>query len=261
MPQVEIIYQDNNLLIVNKLAGQIVNAATSHQQESLQEYFAKIWQLPYPTAAASQEASDEELFISRAGMVHRLDKNTSGVLLWAKNPTTLKALLQQFQQRKVSKTYLCLAHGLLKETEGRISLPLARKKTNRQIMAVDPLGREAITFFQLLRHYQFNPAKLPTVSRKKLLQLYQGFSLLQVQPQTGRTHQIRAHLTNYHHPLVGDGAYLSPRKAKLDLLWCQRQFLHAQSISFTHPATGKPLTFNSPLPQDLQQALTYLINA
>lgn len=261
MPQPQLIYQDEDLLVINKPAGQIVNTATSHQQESLQTYFANQWHLPLHTKPVGQNASAEEIFLSRQGMVHRLDKDTSGLLLWAKNPPTLMALLKQFQQRQVEKTYQCLVHGFFKEDSGRISLPLARKRTNRQIMAVDPQGREAITLFQVQTTYQFNfPHNLP-VKNKLLTNLYQGFSLLLVQPQTGRTHQIRAHFTHLHHPLVGDSAYLSKKKAALDKLWCQRQFLHACSLTFTQPRTQKKLHFYVDLPTDLQKTLSYLINA
>lgn len=258
----EIIYQDDDLLVLSKPAGQIVNTATSHHQESLQDYFAQLWHLPPPPLQpTSQDSSIQEIFTERRGMVHRLDKNTSGLLLWAKNPPALTKLLAQFKQRQVTKTYLCLTHGLLKQTSDRISLPLARKRTNRQIMAVDPQGRPAITHYQVQQYYQFSPDKLPQIKKSVIAKLYQGFSLLQVHLETGRTHQIRAHLTHLHHPLVGDQAYLSTTKAKLDPLWCPRQFLHAHRLTFTHPTTNKQLTFTADLPTDLTQALTYLIPA
>lgn len=257
----QFLYQDDDLLVINKPAGQIVNRATSHRQESLQEYFAQQWHLPLINEPAKQNASAEDIFLSRQGMVHRLDKDTSGLLLWAKNPPTLVALLQQFQKRQVKKTYQCLVHGFFSDQDGRISLPLARKRTNRKIMAVDPHGREAITLFQVQERYQFNLQHQLPVKNKLLINTYQGFSLLLVTPQTGRTHQIRAHLTHLHHPLVGDGAYLSSKKAKLDKLWCERQFLHAYSLTFTHPRNHKKLHFQADLPADLQQALTWLIPA
>lgn len=261
MLEPQLLYQDDDLLVINKPAGQIVNHATSHQQESLQEYFARQWHLPPLSEPAEQNASAEDIFLSRQGMVHRLDKDTSGLLLWAKNPPTLSALLQQFQKRQVEKTYQCLVHGFFSDQRGRISLPLARKRTNRKIMAVDPQGREAITLFQVQARYQFNPSNNLPVKSKIINNTYQGFSLLLVTPQTGRTHQIRAHLTHLHHPLVGDSAYLSSKKAKLDKLWCKRQFLHAYSLSFTHPRSQKKLHFQADLPADLRQALDWLIPA
>ena len=269
MTDLPIIFEDNDLLVINKPAGMIVNRATSHHETSLQDlmvdylHLADIPSGPIPDATAPPEA----IFAFRQGMVHRLDKDTSGVILWAKNPTALVALLHQFQKREVHKTYLCLVHGLLNTPEGRINLPLARKATNRQIMSVSPAGRPAITTYQVQSYYHgFDATRLkdlttPAINDLKparLAQIYQGFTLLAAQPLTGRTHQIRAHFTHRGHPLVGDTAYLPRRKARLDPLWCPRQFLHAASITFTHPLTKETFTLTTPLPKDLQEALTWL---
>ncbi len=273
-----IFYEDEQLLLINKPAGLIVNEATSHQQESLQtllgEYLAKLKlpekeNVPLPENFQPQYGSIEEIWQQRKGMVHRLDKNTSGVLLWAKTPRTLIFLLAAFAQRQVEKTYLCLTHGLFgQEKNGRVSLPLARKLKNRQLMAVSAGGREAITLYQVEQAWstfsyqalleQKKDGVLP--SKKQIEKIYQGFSLVKVRPQTGRTHQIRAHFTHLHHPLVGDQAYLSNKKWQLDQIWCPRQFLHASELTFpnpTHPEQN--LTFSVPLPADLETALTFLL--
>ena len=272
MTDLPIIFEDNDLLVLNKAAGVIVNRATSHQQISLQDQVSAYLGLtppPIGIPAPGASAPPEIVFAFRAGMVHRLDKDTSGVILWAKTPAALTGLLQQFQARQVHKTYLCLVHGLEREREGRINLPLARDRRRRQIMSVSPTGRPALTTYEVANYYrtfdaerflhvyrQNFPDKKLTTSR--LTQIYQGFSLIQARPQTGRTHQIRAHFTHLGHPLVGDVAYLPRRKAVLDPLWCPRQFLHAAQIELVHPLTGAALRFEAPLPEDLQVALTWL---
>ena len=264
-----IIYQDTHLLVINKPAGLIVNSATSHSQVSLQQQLAAYLGLPDPPPdlIPDQYSSPEQTFLFRQGMVHRLDKDTSGLLLWAKDPDTLSSLLAQFQKRQVAKTYLALCHGILHPDTGRICLPLGRKSGKRQLISVRPDGKPALTYYQVQQlFYHFDATRLlsllPATPRRyhtrDLQQLYQGFSLLALQPRTGRTHQLRAHLTHLGHPLVADTAYLPARKAKLDPYWCPRQFLHASRLEFTHPSTQQRLTFTSALPSDLQAVLTYL---
>ena len=265
-----IIFEDADLLVIDKPAGVIVNRATSHHQYTLQDFMVDYLSLPPIPAdlpVPDEHASREHVFAFRQGLVHRLDKDTSGLILWAKNPDSLANLLSQFQQRTVHKTYLCLTHGLWRDKSGRLTGALARKPTNRQIMAVVPDGRPAVTLYQVTQEFPhfatdklLSTAKLAgiTLHRRDIERLYQGFSLVEMQLLTGRTHQIRAHATNVSHPLVGDTNYLPRRKARLDPLWCPRQFLHAQQLSFTHPTSGEPLTFTTPLPADLRAALTWL---
>ena len=272
MTDLPIIFEDNDLLVLMKAAGVIVNRATSHQQVSLQDQVSTYLGLtppPLGLPAPDESTPPEVVFAFRAGMVHRLDKDTSGVILWAKNPPSLANLLRQFQARQVHKTYLCLVHGLEREREGRINLPLDRDRKNRQIMSVCPTGRFALTTYEVINYYRTFDAKRflaiyqekfpgKKLTANRLAQIYQGFSLMRAWPHTGRTHQIRAHLTHLGHPLVGDAAYLPRRKAALDHWWCPRQFLHAADIQLCHPFTGSPLHFSAPLPEDLQLALTWL---
>jgi len=272
MTDLPIIFEDEDLIVIDKPAGLIVNRATSHQQYSLQAMMTDYLHLPSNDGLPppDQFAPPEAVFAFRQGLVHRLDKDTSGLLLWAKNPAALAALLTQFSSRQVHKTYTLLVHGLLRQPTGRINLPLERKRTNRQIMAVSASGRPALTLYEVNEYYRTFAADDfcrkfcgdPAFPRQgltaaALAQLYQGFTLLTAHPRTGRTHQLRAHFTHLGHPLVGDTAYLPRRKARLDPLWCPHQFLHASQISFTHPRTGTPLTFTSPLPADLHQALQW----
>ncbi len=281
-----ILYEDDDILVIDKPAGLIINTAQTHHQLSLQDLVAQYLdsahqtfsdQIPaalLPADYDPQFGSPLDIWQERRGLVHRLDKDTSGVTVWAKNPTSLLHLLSQFRQRTTSKTYLCLVHGLFPadKMQDRINLPLARKPSNRQLMAVTAVGgRTALTLYQVQKSWpQFDFSRLQehfaasfpdqnlTLKKRELDKLYQGFSLVQAMPKTGRTHQIRAHFTHLKHPLVGDQSYLSHKKARIDQLWCPRQFLHAQSLSFTHPVSQQPLTFTSPLPQDLQTALTFL---
>ena len=268
-----IIYEDDDVLVINKPAGLIINEAATHHQCSLQTLVAAYLDSQPPTTAAPLAlpidfeptyGTAEEIWQQRQGMVHRLDKDTSGLTVWAKNPAALINLLWQFKNRQVSKSYLCLVHGLFsQEKSGRINLPLGRKLTNRQLMTVTASGRSALTLYQVQQEWrQFNYPQLkithPETKSKVVAQLYQGFSLIKATPKTGRTHQIRAHFTYLKHPLVGDQAYLSTRKAQLDKIWCPRQFLHASELTFSHPRTGSQCSFTSPLPQDLEAALTFV---
>lgn len=274
-----IIWQDDDIIALNKPAGLIVNNATTHQQTSLQQLiinrfanehrcFDEQWLAAnrdwLSTDFITGFGSPLDIWRERQGMVHRLDKDTSGIVLWAKNPIALVNLLAQFRLRQTTKEYQCLAHGWFgaKQT-GRINLPLGRKLTNRQLMAVTLSGRSAVTEYQVIAEYD-NPdfsllqAKNPHLKRRELAKIYQGFSLLKVQPKTGRTHQIRVHLSHEHHPLAGDVAYLSRAKARLDESWIPRQFLHASQLTFVHPRTGEKLTMSAALPTDLQTVLQQL---
>lgn len=278
-----IIYEDADLLIINKPAGLIINQAETHQQISLQDLvatylhfdqltFEPVAQNLLPADFAPQYGTPLDIWQERRCMVHRLDKDTSGLTVWAKNPLSLINLLSQFRQRQINKTYLCLVHGLFSpdQQNGRINLPLGRKLSNRQLMAVTPTGRAAVTLYQVKQSFhQFNFVKLNQLAnqlaadqfqlkKRDLEKLYQGFSLVEVTLKTGRTHQIRAHFTHLKHPLIGDTAYLSPKKIKVDQLWCPRQFLHAASLEFIHPVTQQKMSFSSDLPSDLAQVLTFL---
>lgn len=270
-----IVYEDEDVLVIDKPAGLIINQAETHQQTSLQTLVADYLQtqvisvnesLDLPADFDATYGTPAEIWQQRQGMVHRLDKDTSGLTVWAKSPLALVSLLSQFKNRTVHKSYLCLVHGLFaREKSGRINLPLGRKLTNRQLMTVTASGRAALTLYQVQQEWrEFDKQKLktltPDVKNKEVDKLYQGFSLIKATPKTGRTHQIRAHFTYLKHPLVGDRAYLSSRKAKLDAVWCPRQFLHAAELSFRQPRTQKVLTFQSPLPADLETALTFIKN-
>jgi 23S rRNA pseudouridine1911/1915/1917 synthase len=215
-----VVYEDDDLLVVDKPAGMVVHSAPGHEGVTLvdevREHVGELW------------TADD----SRPGIVHRLDKDTSGLLVVAKNPATHAALADQMKARTTVKRYLALVEGRMTVPEGVIDASIGRDPRNRQRMAVvragSPGGREARTRFRTLRYTR-------------------GRTLLEVQLETGRTHQIRVHLAAIHHPVVGDGTYgqsaLLPQPP--------RQFLHAAHLEFVHPSSHEWVAFDSPLPPDL----------
>jgi 23S rRNA pseudouridine1911/1915/1917 synthase len=176
----------------------------------------------------------------RPGIVHRLDRDTSGLLAVAKNEAARTALARQWKEREVEKGYLALVNGRLEPSEGVIDAPIGRDPRHRQRMAVVEGGRAARTAYRIRRYLQGGPAGRDT------------YSLVEVAPSTGRTHQIRVHFAALGHPLVGDRVYGRPSAL------LRRQFLHAHRLAFRHPVDGRPLEFESPLPDDLRQALERL---
>ena len=175
--------------------------------------------------------------MDRSGIVHRLDKETSGALIVAKNSESFHSLQAQFKERKVGKRYIALSHGKVM-SEGEISVPVGRLPWNRKRFGVLAGGREAKTFYKVKNYYE-NP------KTKEIL------SLLEIEPKTGRTHQIRVHLKYISHPIFGDFLYSGRKTSRDDRKELERVFLHAFEISFDHPKTLERLTFESALPQEL----------
>lgn len=234
-----IIFEDDFLLVLSKPAGQTVNRAETTQneitlQDQLEERFGII--------------KSEEGIGGRAGIVHRLDKETSGILVVAKTPEAFENLQAQFKQRTVDKEYLALVHGET-DNEGKIEAPIGRHPKFRMRFDVVPGGRESTTEYQREAIFMKHEAG----GRKQ-----EGYSFLRVHPLTGRTHQIRVHLKHIGHPVVSDPLYLSPKVLKEDLTFCPRLFLHAAALSFSHPETGARMRFEAELPPDLQKALAVL---
>ena len=216
----EIIYEDADLAVVVKPCGMVVHPAAGNEDGTLVN--ALLHHLD------SLGGIGGEL---RPGIVHRLDKDTSGLLLVAKNDAAQLVLSQQLQDRLMEKHYRALVDGNFKEDAGRVNEPIARSKKDRKKMAIDPEGREAITDWQVLARGR-------------------GVTLVDVHILTGRTHQIRVHMKHLGHPVCGDPIYGSPRGAKVP-----RLMLHAYSLSFTHPATGERMTFTAPLPMEFVKGM------
>ncbi|MBU0576190.1 RluA family pseudouridine synthase, partial [Patescibacteria group bacterium] len=224
---IPIIHEDQDILVVDKPAGVVVNKAETLQELALQDWleekakdFQQVnWAELVPDDFDDSFGTPEEIFVQRQGLVHRLDKNTSGVLVMAKNPGSLVNLLSQFKNRQVKKRYVCLTHGKFRVPTGTISAPLGRMSTDRHKFAVVPQGRDAVTLYKVKDFYvglnEQGQEKLGKMVKK--ISLYQGFSLVECWPQTGRTHQIRVHMKHWKHPLVGDIKYVGKKRAKLDV--------------------------------------------
>lgn len=247
----EILYEDNDLLIINKAARVIVNRSdTTKGEETVQDIVEKHLGLSayYNTKPVPEGEfkSPEETFKERSGIVHRLDKETSGILLVAKTLPAFIELQRQFKERVVKKTYLALAHGLLKPTEGEIHVPVGRLEFNRKRFGVVAGGRESVTKYKVLKTYRNPKTKEP-------------LSLVELYPQTGRTHQIRVHLKHLNRPIVSDELYAGRKTARDDRKHLGRLFLHAAGITFFHPITEKVMELKSELPNDLQTYLQTLI--
>lgn len=225
----DILYEDGDLAVLNKSAGMVVHPGAGIYTGTL------VNALLYHFQHLSSAGGDE-----RPGIVHRLDKMTSGVMLVAKNDAAHRALAVAFKERAILKTYTALVHGVMRVNEGAVEAPVGRDPTHRYRMKTGgERAREALTRYSVLRRFQ-------------------DLTLLKVAPRTGRTHQIRVHLASIGHPVVGDTSYGAPariRIAGVEQKTLPRTFLHASSIELAHPITGKPLAFTAPLPPDLERFL------
>ena len=270
---ITILFEDQDLLILQKPAGVVVNRAHTVTTQTIQDWIEAhvlsvaekradaTWKELIPASFTTEFGTPEEIFSRRTGIAHRLDKDTSGVFVCAKNPGALLHILSQFKERTVHKEYLCLTHGKFALPAGEVNVPLGRRSSDRKLFAVVPDGRPARTAYTVEHFYpHFNEALFTEETGQKAsrLSMYQGFSLVRCLPKTGRTHQIRVHMAHLQHPLVGDEKYVGRKRARTDILWCPRQFLHAASITFVHPRSKKKVTFQAPLPDDLQAALEFV---
>lgn len=229
---IEIVYEDETLVVVNKPAGLVVHPAAGIHSGTLANALAYHFQ-QLPSAGGV-----------RPGVVHRLDRDTSGLLVIAKTEAALENLADQFRARSVYKSYVALVHGRLATDSGRVDQPLARDPANRTRMAVVRGGRSALSLYRVNRRFN-------------------RFTLLDVELKTGRTHQIRVHLAWLKHPVVGDETYGGGRdntiqnaKLRAHIRNLGRQFLHAEKLAFTHPETDERVEFHSPLPVDLSSLLS-----
>lgn len=226
----KILYEDVSVLAVDKPSGMITNDAdTAVGQETLQTWLFENF---------DYEIAKDNLF--RSGIVHRLDKETSGVLLVAKNKKAFQALQDQFKERTIKKEYIALAHGKVYPAEGEIKAPVGRLPWNRRRFGVLQGGREATTRYEVTGYYELNG---------------DVYSLLHLKPKTGRTHQIRIHLKYIGHPIFSDTFYAGRKTSRRDRLIIPRLFLHASTINFTHPDTGKEIEIKDPLPSELEDPL------
>ena len=229
----EIVYEDETLVVVNKPAGLVVHPAAGTPSGTLANALAYHFQQLPGTGV-------------RPGIVHRLDRDTSGLLVVAKTEPALENLSDQFRDRTVFKSYVALVHGRVLSNSGKIDQPLARDPSNRTRMAVVRAGRNALTLY-------------------RVRQTFDRFTLLDVELKTGRTHQIRVHLAWMKHPVVGDETYGGGRdntirdpRLRARIRSLNRHFLHAEKLGFKHPKTGEFVKFESQLPPELEDLLTQI---
>ena len=252
--KLEIVFEDREVLVLNKPAGLVVNRSQTIKEETLQDQLSEYFNL-----GSSLGIGD------RAGIVHRLDRETSGLLLVAKTPKAFENLQDQFRERKVEKEYVCLAHGQINQDSGVIEGDVGRIGKFGKFGIVEG-GRESRTEYKVIKKYEFTKRLfdelLPKVQTKSrinyLIKQAKKYTLLNLFPKTGRTHQIRVHIKSIGHPVVSDLIYTPKKLLKFDFLWCPRLFLHASKIKFTHPKSKKDIEFKSGLPGDLKDALSYL---
>ena len=236
---IPILFEDNDLIVVNKPAGVVVNRAQSVAGETVQDWAEKKLGL-----ASVQPQSWGDSFESRAGIVHRIDKETSGVLVIAKNPHAFAVLQGQFKDRTIHKTYMALVHGAVVPVDGEIRAPVGRLPWNRERFGILPGGKEALTKYTVARSWEVTHGKVK-----------EQISLVELHPETGRTHQIRVHLKYINHPIVGDFLYAGRKTARADRVWAPRVMLHAWKITITHPATAAPLAIEAPIPDDMDRII------
>ncbi|MGE5041384.1 MAG: RluA family pseudouridine synthase [Candidatus Levyibacteriota bacterium] len=245
-----IIYENESMFAVDKPAGMIVNNAdTAKDVQTLQDLVEASGKLAHTRPQETEKYmvggyNKFDEFLSRSGIVHRLDKETSGIILVAKNADTFMELQRQFKSSEVKKTYNALVHGRIEQQEGEIDAPVSRLPWNRMRFGVNPGGREAKTLYKVLDYKQ-----LPSG---------EGATYVEVYPQTGRTHQIRVHFQHIHHPIFADELYAGRKTGRDDRKVLSRHFLHASRISFLNPGNGQRMELESPLPPELSNLLSSL---
>lgn len=218
----DIVYEDDDVIVINKPQGMVVHPAPGHDEHTLVN--ALLYHCPLSTINGT----------FRPGIVHRIDKDTSGLLMVAKNDKAHRSLAKQLKDKTNIREYVALVHGRIAEDEGTINAPIGRSLKDRKKQAVVKDGRNAVTHFEVLKRYR-------------------DYTLVKCILETGRTHQIRVHMKYICHPLVGDPLY-GPKKT----IKGNGQFLHAGKLGFVHPTTGKLLIFEAPLPKIFQECLEKL---
>lgn len=219
----DIVYEDTDVAVVNKPKGMVVHPAAGNYDNTLVN--GLLYEL---------EDLSEINGVIRPGIVHRIDKDTTGLLMIAKTDMASKALTEQLKNHSCKRTYHALVYGVIQENRGRINAPIGRSADDRKKMAVVKDGKPAITNFTVLKRFK-------------------EFTYIECHLETGRTHQIRVHLEYIGHPLVGDQTY-----GRRKVIGEQGQFLHAKTIGFSHPRTGKYMEFDSPLPAYFQEFMDHL---
>lgn len=222
----DIVYDDDDIIIINKPQGMVVHPAAGHLSGTL------VNALMYYFGDSLSGING----VMRPGIVHRIDMNTSGLLVICKNDNAHKKLSEQFSVHSITREYTAIVYNHFSEPSGTVDAPLARSKTDRKKIAIDPDGRRAITHYSVVEP------------------LLKDFTLIKARLETGRTHQIRVHMASIRHPLLGDDVY-GPKKCPYNL---KGQMLHAGKLGFIHPSTGEYVEFNSELPEYFTKILNVL---
>jgi len=230
----QILFKNDDLIVINKPSGVTVNRSDTTSGNTLQDLVEKDFEI---------DINEEPEFIDRSGIVHRLDKETSGALIVARNSTAFRALQAQFKERTTEKEYIALAHGKISPAEGEINVPVGRLPWNRKRFGVLAGGREALTGYIVEEEYKLGDEVL---------------SLVRLFPKTGRTHQIRVHLKHINHPIFSDELYAGRKTARDDRKYLERVFLHAHKISFNDPTSLERIEIQAPLSEELEQLLEKL---
>jgi len=238
----EIIFEDEWMMVVDKPAGMVTNNSQTSGGNTVQEWFSlKYLNSKFEDPNKLQIQNFKTEFYEKQGIVHRLDKDTSGLLVLAKTEEAYEKLKNQFLTRETEKVYWALVHGKMKTEQGIVSQPVVRHtKVWGKFMVGTDLSRMAITDWKVIDHYTLN---------------IEHYSLLELQPMTGRTHQIRVHMQYLGHPIVSDPIYLGKRQLTQDLSWCPRLFLHAYHLELKHPRTEEKVKFTASLPEELSAVL------
>ena len=229
--KIDTIFEDDQILAVDKPAGVVVNRSATSKFKTLQDWLV---------------SNGYGESVERQGIVHRLDKDTSGILLVAKTSQSMRQLQAQFKKRQIKKEYQCLVHGQVRPKSGVVSAPITRNPFNRQRFGVFVGGKESRTGYQVIKEY---------------VKDQDAYSLLLIKPVTGRTHQIRVHMKHINYPLVADPWYGGRKKYNQDKIWCPRLFLRATKLIFKHPETGRETLLEVDLSQELEMVLEKLKKA
>lgn len=222
---IDILYEDNDIIVVNKPKGLVVHPAIGNPDNTLVNAIMEI-------CKDTLSGIGGEI---RPGIVHRLDKDTSGVIIIAKNDLAHINISNQIKNRQTKKIYMAIVRGVIKENEATINMPIARSTKDRKKMAVSKKGKEAVTHFKVIKRYN-------------------GYTLIEVKIDTGRTHQIRVHMSEIGYPIVGDYIYSNGKNP----FGVVGQMLHAQKISFVHPTTNKNMEIEAPLPKYFKDVIEIL---
>jgi 23S rRNA pseudouridine1911/1915/1917 synthase len=239
----EVLFKDDDILVVSKPAGMIVNNAdTSRKVYTLQDWVQENFK---PKVGSSKSEAQTE-FEKRGGIAHRLDKETSGVLIIARNEESFTNLQAQFKEHRIDKTYTALCHGKL-VSEGEINVPIGRLPWNRMRFGVLPQGREAYTKFKVIKFLSLKTGRS-----------VEALSLVEVYPKSGRTHQIRVHFQYVGFPIFADALYAGRKIFDNDKKYLNRHFLHASKITFSHPKSNEKMIIEAPLSPELVDFLSKL---